>query len=756
MRAALRGGAALALAAAAALAASALAPRAAAQSMPPASRIQMAFLSPKSLARLDFDWDAAPDPTPVVLPDGGTEPATAPWPFVAVVSSEESRAASKIEANCFGDARVAIATKAVKLVKLSPAEAVALPYLESVPKILDPTLVVLDRRFRVVGVLRQKGDFTAEKLLALMSKAAAEAYEMPLAAFVAGYFDLLGEWEKLWKEERALEDMATRAGERSGGRAKEFEEIDRREAALASADASVLDREEALRARMAPRSAAGAAPLPDRTGGPGKGGRALTPEEKEAIAAWRGFARNPNPVVRAAALEDLGAIDSSAMVDEILRGANDTDPRVVRSAGRALARMKSAESVAAMTAALRAGGERAAVAALFGFADASAPALPPEVLPLLVERATKGNDDARRAALEAIAKKGDASAVPALVAALADPVEAIRVLAAAALGRLRSKEAVPALVAALAAADWSLRKAAAEALGRIRSKESIEPLIARFEAEEGLLLEVCHAALVAIVGRDFGFEPADWRAFWTRSGEGFRVPTDEEVAEAKQRAERGLEGYAKPGKHVYHKIETLSRKMIFVIDVSASMDDKIVIPPDAPRAVHDEFPNRVKMEIARKELIDILASLEDYVQFNIVTFAGRVDSWKPSLVPASNKNAAIKWVSQLQPMRASGRGMGSDEQKTNTYGALLAAFGLADEKVTDWKRRSKVDTIFFVTDGTPTAGEIIEPPKIIDAITELNASRGIVIHVICFDKMAGERLRPLAERNGGRYVLRGH
>jgi hypothetical protein len=76
--------------------------------------------------------------------------------------------------------------------------------------------------------------------------------------------------------------------------------------------------------------------------------------------------------------------------------------------------------------------------------------------------------------------------------------------------------------------------------------------------------------------------------------------------------------------------------------------------------------------------------------------------------------------------------------------------------VTDWKRRSKVDTIFFVTDGAPTTGEIIEPQKIIDAITELNKSRGIAIHVICFDKMAGERLRGLAERNGGKYVLRGY
>ena len=126
--------------------------------------------------------------------------------------------------------------------------------------------------------------------------------------------------------------------------------------------------------------------------------------------------------------------------------------------------------------------------------------------------------------------------------------------------------------------------------------------------------------------------------------------------------------------------------------------------------------------------------------------------WRDGLVSGSARTAAIKFVAKLKPQPSGGSG---DEQKTNTYGALLSAFGLADQKVPDWKARTKVDTIFLVTDGTPTTGVIVEVPKVIEAITQLNKTRGVVIHVVTFDKMAWQGLTPLAKRNNGQCVLRG-
>src|SRR5262249_9223507 len=133
-----------------------------------------------------------------------------------------------------------------------------------------------------------------------------------------------------------------------------------------------------------------------------------------------------------------------------------------------------------------------------------------------------------------------------------------------------------------------------------------------------------------------------------------------------------------------------------------------------------------------------------------------------SLVGTSMRTAAIKYVSKLEPVQASkqnrrapGQIAGGDEMKTNTYAALLAAFGVAGDAASDWKSRTKVDTLFVVTDGLPTTGAIVDVPKLIDAITEMNRTRGLVIHVVVFDHDVADRIRGLAEKNGGKCVIRG-
>jgi HEAT repeat protein len=724
---------------------------AAAQGIPPASRID-AYASKKNQQRLRIEWDALPDATPVKLPDGTDEPAKAPWPFVLFVQSEDGKSAEKIASNILTDARFALASRLVKPIKVTPTKAVDLRYLAGISGIKDPTIVVLGRDFSVVGALRDHKEFTADRCLALMAKAADAAYSRPLGAWLKEYVGILQEAEKLWKEELRIEEMAERSGGKSAAdREKGFKEIEAREREFKAQEERLLDREEALVASMQLR-ADETVPLPTTTGA-GKSKRALTPQELEALAAFRRFARDKNPIVRAAAVEDLGAVDSAPIVEQILQAANDVDARVIRAAGKALSKMRSEEALAAMTAALASGKPGAKQAVLLGFAE-GAPHAP--AVAGIVALVDAGDDDLRAAAVQALARQRDPSAVPPLVRTLSGgAAPALRVLAAAALGELKAKEAVPALVQSLTASDWSLKKVAAEALGKIRAKESIPPLLDRFENEEGLMLEVLHGALVSITGQDFKYSTANWRKWWDKFGGSFAVPTEKEIEEAKRLAEKALEGYAKPDKRKYHKIETLSRKMVFIIDVSSSMADKIVIPADAPPSAAEEYPDRVKMEIAKRELIDILSTLDKNVWFNVITFAGRVKMWQDNLVPGSMRTAAIKFVADLKPIPQATRKSGGDEQKTNTYAALAAAFDQSDAAVPNWKSRTQVDTIFLVTDGCPTAGEIVEVPKLIDTVCEWNRTRGIVIHVICFDKQDGQRLAPLALRNGGKYVLRG-
>jgi HEAT repeat protein len=729
-----------------------LASPAAAQSMGGPKAVDQ-WSSSRNQTRLQLSWEALPDHAPVKLPDGSEEPAVAPWPFLIYVVSVDSKSSSKIQSELLDETRFRFCAHAVRPIRITPEKAVELPYLTSATGIKDPTLIVLSRKFEVVGVLNSQREFSDRKVLPLLAKAADEEYQIKLGKYVREYIDILDEEEKLNKEEQLIDDLADRGGERDAARrAKAFRDVEEREQALQRARDDLADREEKLKGQLLlkpdPQEA-----LPT-TVGSGKDRRELTPAELEAVQVFREFARSDNPIVRAAAVEDLGAIDSGFIADLILKAANDVDPRVVEAAGIALGRLRAPESLQVMHEALRSGRGKAKQAALSGFA-AGRQDYPPAV-PDMLSVLDRGGDEERRAAILALSGQSSAAAAEPLIRALDDRVPALRVLAAMVLGERREKAAAPRLIELLKDPDWSMQKTAAESLARIRVKESIGPLIDLFiETEgEGLIHEVLHDTLVAITGQDFVYRLESWKKWWEKYGPTFKVPTEAEIEEARQKARDALKGYAKPDKRRYHEIETLSRKMVFVLDISSSMGDKVIVPPGADEKVLERYPSRVKIEIAKRELIDILATLDGNVYFNIITFAGRVKPWQDGMVPGTQRNAAIKFVEKLEPVGGSGGGSGN-EQKTNTYGALMEAFGLQDEAVPNWRARTKVDTIFLVTDGMPTIGEIVEVPKLIRAITETNKTRGVVIHVITFDKVSGRRLEPLAKQNGGQCVVRG-
>jgi len=694
-----------------------------------------------------------PDHTPVKLPDGSEEPAKAPWPFMLYVVSGDSKASEKIQRELISETRFRFAAHAVRLIRITPEKAVELPYLTTATGIKDPTLIVLSRTFEVLGILNSTKEFSDRQVLPLMAKAADEEYQIKLAKYVRDYVSILDEEEKLNKEEQLIDDLANRGGDRDAARReKAFREVEEREQALQRARDDLADREEKLKGQLVLKPDPVEA-LPT-TVGEGRERRELTPAELEALKTFREFSRSNNPVVRAAAVEDLGAIDSGFIADVILKAANDVDPRVVEAAGLALGRMRSPEALQVMHEGLRTGRGRAKQAALAGFAIGKQdyPPAVPDMLAVL----DRGSDEERRAAIEALSGQSSSQVVEPLLRALNDRVPALRVLAATVLGDRKQKEAAPRLIELLMDSDWSMQKAAAEALAKIRVKESIGPLLDLFIATEGegLIHEVLHDTLVAITGQDFVYRLESWKKWWDKYGPSFRVPSEEEIEEARRKARDALKGYAKPDKRRYHQIETLSQKMVFVLDISSSMGDKVIVPPNADPKVLERYPSRVKIDIAKRELIDILATLDGNVYFNIITFAGRVKSWQDGMVPGTQRNAAIKFVEKLEPVGGSSGGTG-DEQKTNTYGALMAAFGLQDEAVPNWRARTKVDTIFLVTDGMPTIGEIVEVPKLIRAVTETNKTRGVVIHVITFDKVSGRRLEPLATQNGGQCIVRG-
>ena len=81
-----------------------------------------------------------------------------------------------------------------------------------------------------------------------------------------------------------------------------------------------------------------------------------------------------------------------------------------------------------------------------------------------------------------LAQCGRAAAVPALIAALADPEKVVRTAASRALAGI-GPEAVPALIGALGDRSWVVRYRAAEALGGIRDPR-VAPALAELLEDE--------------------------------------------------------------------------------------------------------------------------------------------------------------------------------------------------------------------------------------------------------------------------------
>ena len=98
--------------------------------------------------------------------------------------------------------------------------------------------------------------------------------------------------------------------------------------------------------------------------------------------------------------------------------------------------------------------------------------------------------------------------------------------------------------------------------------------------------------------------------------------------------------------------------------------------------------------------------------------------------------------------------------KTNTLGALLYAFGIDPEKppkavVTGFDKnaiKSPLDTVYFLSDGRPSVGKLIDTNEILKEVRKYNEVYRIVFHAIAIGEFQKEFLQVLAEQNGGVFV----
>ncbi|MBL8726474.1 MAG: HEAT repeat domain-containing protein [Planctomycetes bacterium] len=369
-------------------------------------------------------------------------------------------------------------------------------------------------------------------------------------------------------------------------------------------------------------------------------------------------------------------------------------------------------------------------------------------------------------ALHAIGSPGAAGLLPRLLGD-ADPL--VRMAAADAAGAFKLGDTAKPLIGLLADPQWQVQSAAIGALAALRPMDAVQPMIDLMK-KTGRLRTECADALFRITGMDLGVDPERWQDQWKTqiAIPGWRIPTDEELAKKAAARQKSDQFYGKKGEATtFAKIPTTSTNVLFIIDVSGSMDELVL-----EREKFQGYRDFRKFTIVQAELMAAIEGLSDNTNFDIVAFATDIDAWKKRLVPANvvNRDAAKSWVKNLKPiggsesqeMAASGLSGAANlaAGKTNTLKALLYAFGVDPEKpakavptgADKAAVKSPLDTVYFLSDGKPSVGKLVDPNEIRKEIRRHNEVYRIVIHTIAIGEFQKEFLSQLAEENGGMFM----
>ncbi|QDU67025.1 HEAT repeat domain-containing protein [Engelhardtia mirabilis] len=460
----------------------------------------------------------------------------------------------------------------------------------------------------------------------------------------------------------------------------------------------------------------------------------------------------------------LTGIDEPDVVGALAPVITDDDPEVARAAMDILAALRDPASVQAVVGALVGAKKAPEQIAWLRVLTASGQEPGEEGREALFDLVKERDWQVRFRALQTLTAVGGEGVVVALIKARGDDELAVRCAAIDGLAALKAPETVDQALAALAVPDWQERASAVAALGKVREKRSVTPLIERMALEEGRLRADIGATLEGLTGRGFGARLELWKSWWGAVEARFELPTVEELAAAEEARARDSAQYAPIEEVSYHGVSTPSRRILFVLDVSGSMDNLVT---DRERFKAEDYRSWSRMDVVRRELQRAVEGLADYVEFNVVAFASEVDPWRSKPVKANvlQKRAAIDWLDGLetiggnedQDLAAVGlTGSANLEAgKTNSHLAMMYALGVMDERGRRLKADEyalEVDTIFFLSDGDPSVGEFVDPDDILREVREANELRKIVIHTFALGHFRKTFMERLAAESGGTFV----
>lgn len=361
-----------------------------------------------------------------------------------------------------------------------------------------------------------------------------------------------------------------------------------------------------------------------------------------------------------------------------------------------------------------------------------------------VDLLAKSSDDDLRATIARAAQAAPEAWIPVLVErAGADKDPVVRASALGALAARKAEAALPAFAKGLADGVWEVALAAIRGLDAVDLVDGIPPLVDALARYDGRLKWEANSALVRLTGEDFHGDAAAWKGWWEANHEAW-------VLARPPRAEREKKAQEAPGGTTFYGIVVRSKRVLFVLDRSESMKGPARWKPtveSGPGSALPIKPGDRKIDVAKLELARAILGLPEDALFDVVFYNRDMTVFQPKgLVKATkeNKDAAIKFLAPIEP-----------EGVTNTFDTL--------EKCLDWFGKGggdrnfteRADTFFLLSDGFPSAGQVVDPDEIRREFRRRNLDGHVVLHTIAVGEDAADKfMKGLAEDNGGQFVKR--
>ncbi|MBL8803322.1 MAG: VWA domain-containing protein [Planctomycetes bacterium] len=270
---------------------------------------------------------------------------------------------------------------------------------------------------------------------------------------------------------------------------------------------------------------------------------------------------------------------------------------------------------------------------------------------------------------------------------------------------------------ALADDDWSVRVLALEWLAREPSVATLELFIARLEVEA--VGSRVHGDLNDKLEAFTGVKRYTTHEQWVR----WRAGAGRDWAPGKKEGDPASAG-GEPRSRTrpkFYGVDVVSARTLYVIDLSGSMNAQSKSP---------EHKGKRRIDVAKEELLALIDSLPPGSWFNIVAFGDNVFTWLESLasfgVGRKGSNTAEELTARQRKRDEELREKARSHVRslnlsgsTNIYDAFARAFEDPD-----------VDTICFMTDGTPTTGTETEAVAIREELVRWNRTRCVRIHCV--------------------------